>query len=185
MNFEVTCFKMSFTICILKICDFYLNSKYFCNQNIWQDSRNFGEFLWYMTSRKSFFELGQISKNDKDYQNLQILNNEIANWEQITKSHWLRSVSERSLAPFFWNSTVYLCNNSKNWKSSFFKYKNLQVFKLSETCWGNLEKYLRILHNFTKKSNEQFIFCIIFQFLPWNRPPHLAAQLNSLSYYAK
>ena len=48
MNFEVTCFKISFTVCILKICEFYLNSKYFGNQNLSQDSRNSGEFLWYI-----------------------------------------------------------------------------------------------------------------------------------------
>ena len=39
----------------------YLNSKYFFNQNLSQHSRNSGEFLWYIISRKNF-ENNQISK---------------------------------------------------------------------------------------------------------------------------
>ena len=53
---------LSFTIYILKICEFYLYSKYFGNQNISQDSRNSGEFWWYIIFRKSFFKLGKTSK---------------------------------------------------------------------------------------------------------------------------
>ena len=101
MNFVVTCFKIGFTISILKLSEFYLYSKYFGNQIISEDSRISGEFLWYIILRNFFFKLGQTSKNDRYYQNRQVLNNEIANWEQITWYLWLRSVSERSLAPFF------------------------------------------------------------------------------------
>ena len=67
MNFEVICFK----ICILKICDIYLNSKYFFNQNISQDSKNSGEFLWYIIFEKSFSNLVKLQKNDRNYQNCQ------------------------------------------------------------------------------------------------------------------
>ena len=49
-------FKIGFKICILKICEFYLYSKYFGNQNISQNSRNSGEFLWYIIFWKSFFQ---------------------------------------------------------------------------------------------------------------------------------
>ena len=55
-NFVVTCFKIGFTISVLKICELYLYSK------LSQDSRNSGEFLWYIIFRQSFFKLGQTSK---------------------------------------------------------------------------------------------------------------------------
>ena len=62
LNFEITCFKIGCTICILKFCEFYLNSKYFYNQNISQDSRISVEFSWYIIFRISFVKLGRTSE---------------------------------------------------------------------------------------------------------------------------
>ena len=61
----VTCLKIDFKNCTLKICDIYLNSKYFANQILSQDSRNSGEFLWYIIFWKNFFKLGLTSKNER------------------------------------------------------------------------------------------------------------------------
>ena len=79
MNLGVTsCFKIGFMISILKNREFYFSYKYFNNQNLSHDSRNSGKFFWDIIFRKSFFKLGQTSKkNDKDYQNWQLLTNEI------------------------------------------------------------------------------------------------------------
>ena len=75
MNFDVACLKIGFKDCTLEICDIFLISKFLFNQKISQDSRNSGKFLWYIISRKSFSNLFKIQKNDKDYQNWQILTN--------------------------------------------------------------------------------------------------------------
>ena len=101
LNFEVTCSKIGFTICILKICDTYFKSKYITGfKKFWGifTARNF--------SKKFSSNCVKLQKNDRSYQNWQISTNEIENWEQITRSYWLNSVSERSVAPFFQNTTV-------------------------------------------------------------------------------
>ena len=62
MHFEVTCFDIGFENRILKIRDIYVNSEYLFNQNISQDSRNSGEFLWHIVSRKVFSNLVKLQK---------------------------------------------------------------------------------------------------------------------------
>ena len=63
MNFEVICFKTAFKICILKICDIYLNSKYFLNQNISQDSKKFwGIFVVHKFPKKVLSNLVKLQK---------------------------------------------------------------------------------------------------------------------------
>ena len=95
MNCEVTCFEIDFKKSILKIYGTFVNSKYFFNQNISKDSRNSGEFLLDIISRK-IPNLDRHRKIGRAHQNLQLLNNEIANSEQITRSCWLNNVSKRS-----------------------------------------------------------------------------------------
>ena len=78
MNFEVTCFEIGFTFCILKICDIYLNSKYFFNQNISQDSRNSEEFLWYIIPQK-VSNLVKLQEKGQRLPKLANITNEFAN----------------------------------------------------------------------------------------------------------
>ena len=81
MNFEVTCYQIGFKNCNLKICDIYLTSKNFFDQNISQDSRKSGELLWYIIPRNFLSNLVKIQKKrtERDYQNWQISTNEIEN----------------------------------------------------------------------------------------------------------
>ena len=78
-NFGVACFEIGFINCIFKICEFSIYSKYFGIQKLSQDSRNSGKFLWHIIFRKTFFKLGQTSKNDINYQKWQISTIKIAN----------------------------------------------------------------------------------------------------------
>ena len=64
--------------CIVLLCEIYVDSKYFLNQQISQDSRDSGEFLYDKIFR-IFFNLDKSWKNSRHYQNWQILTNEIAN----------------------------------------------------------------------------------------------------------
>ena len=54
-----------------------------------------GIFVVHNFSKKFFQTWSNFKKNDRNYQNCQILTNEIANWEQMTRSYWLNSVCER------------------------------------------------------------------------------------------
>ena len=111
MKFEVTCFEIGFKNCILEICDVYVNSKFFFNQNISKGFKKYWEiFVIHNFSKKFFSNLVKLRKNGRDYQSWRILVNEIANWEQIAKSYWLNSVSECSYAPFFLKILLYLVN---------------------------------------------------------------------------
>ena len=66
MNFEVTCFKIGSKNCSLKIYDIFLNSKYFFNQNISQDSKILGNFCGALFFEKVFSNLVKLQKNEKD-----------------------------------------------------------------------------------------------------------------------
>ena len=82
-NFGVTCFKIGFTICILKICEFYLNSKNFGNQKLSQDSKKSGEFLWYINFWKIFRKLGQTSRKRQRLPKLANINQ----WDCELRTH--------------------------------------------------------------------------------------------------
>ena len=62
---------------------------------------------------KKVFKHCQTSKNGRNYKNWQKLTDEIAHCEQITRFSWPKSVSERSWAPIFWNTTVRFSRRQK------------------------------------------------------------------------